>query len=60
MKRCCGQLWNVESASGVDLESIRTLEREREKERKVKDEWVFQKGLREEKEAGLARERDVR
>lgn len=32
----------------------------RESERIVKDEWVFQKGLREEKEEGRVRERDVR
>lgn len=24
VKQCCGQLWNVESASGADLEPIRT------------------------------------
>lgn len=36
VKRCCGQLWNVESASGADLEPIRAQERrgqERERER---------------------------
>ncbi|KAL1277909.1 hypothetical protein QQF64_024582 [Cirrhinus molitorella] len=26
VKRCCGQLWNVESASGADLEPIRMQE----------------------------------
>lgn len=39
VKRCCGQLWNVESASGADLEPIRAQERrgqERERERIVK------------------------
>ncbi len=49
MKQCCGQLRNVESASGADLEPIRTetSRARQERERIVKVEWALQKVLRE-------------
>lgn len=51
VKRCCGQLWNVESASGADLEPIRAQERrgqerERERERIVKVWMGFTKRVK--------------